>query len=269
MYRLAYFSIFLLFSFGLLQAEMRTFTNDFGDSVEAELIELKDNGTIVTMRLKNGRTIDARISAFSQDDKKYIRDWWKEEEAGMQVLNKKARVSLEVEVRTKTDKSGSGSYYYNRDRMVKMFLPEVTVDNVESQTFKGNEVRIVFFAEDIRSKSEMLIVSAKTIKTDFKERKKTNLKIEAFRLRTYEYESYYSNYEYKRGYKYTGYAIKIKNSAGEVTHEEATKEEFLNPDFFFTCKEGEVYDGKFEHKLSSRSSSSSSSSSGSSSNYYY
>ena len=100
-----------LLAAGLAQAEFRTFTNDFGDSVEVELIKLKDNGTIISMRLKNGRKIDAALSAFSSEDRKYIRDWWKEESATKQVMSKNARVRMKVEVRTKTDDQGYKSSY--------------------------------------------------------------------------------------------------------------------------------------------------------------
>jgi len=65
---------FYLLGSSLLQGELRTFTNDFGDSVEAELVEFKAGDSIICMRLKNGREIDAKLSAFSQADQKYIRN---------------------------------------------------------------------------------------------------------------------------------------------------------------------------------------------------
>lgn len=55
-----------------LAAEFRTFTNDFGDEIEAELVELKENETLVTLKLRSGNKIDARVTAFSQKDQKLI-----------------------------------------------------------------------------------------------------------------------------------------------------------------------------------------------------
>lgn len=150
---------------------------------------------------------------------------------------------------TKSKKTGYNSWY--SDESVKSFFPEVVIENKELQGFTGNEVRVVVFAQDMRIKDQILVVSATNVKTDFKEREKAVLETEPFRLRHYEYDSAFSNYEYEYGYRYSGYAISIKNSEGEVTHQKATKTKFLNPELFEKCKSGEIYDDKFERKLSS------------------
>lgn len=248
-FRSACICAIVLFGFGSLKAEFRTFTNDFGDTVEAELIELKEDGSIVEMRLKNGRKIDASLTAFSQKDKKYIREWWKKEEAEKQILNADDRLVINAKMNTKSRSTGYNSWY--SDESVKSFFPEVIIENKELQGFKGNEVRVVVFAQDMAYKDQILVVSAMSSKTEFKEQDQTVLETEPFRLRHYEYDSSYSNYEYEYGYRYTGYAITIKNSEGEVTHEKATKSKFLNPKFLYKCKSGEIYDSKFEHKLKS------------------
>jgi len=247
----------LVIVMSFVHAEFRTFTNDFGDSVEARLIEFKKEDSIIRMQLKNGREIDAKLSAFSQADQKYIRKWWKEEVAGRQVLHEQARMKIEVKVETKTRSSGHNSWYSESDDKTKIFYPEVIIENNESQTFTGNEVRLVCFADDMRYKGQMKVVSVSNTKADFKERAETVLKPEAFRLRHYEYNSRYSNYEYEHGYKYSGYAFTIKNSEGEVMYQEATKPYLLNPKLFFECKTDQLYDDKFERKLNSSSSSSS------------
>jgi len=153
--------------------------------------------------------------------------------------------------------SGHNSWYSESDDKTKIFYPEVIIENNESQTFTGNEVRLVCFADDMRYKGQMKVVSVSNTKADFKERAETVLKPEAFRLRHYEYNSRYSNYEYEHGYKYSGYAFTIKNSEGEVMYQEATKPYLLNPKLFFECKTDQLYDDKFERKLNSSSSSSS------------
>lgn len=249
MVRVIQICAFFALSFSFLEAEFRTFTNDFGDSVEAELIKFKKEDSIIHMRLKNGRKIDAKLSAFSQADQKYIRTWWEEEVAAKQILHKQARVSVDVKIQTKTRNEGYKTYYSSRDNTVKVFYPELTIDNLNVQTFTDNVVRLVVFAKDMRHKDQILIVSAHDTKSDFKGQDEVLIESEPFRLRHYEYNSSYFNYDYESGYKYIGYAMTIKNSEGEVTHEQSTKPEFLNSDLFYKCKSGEIYDDKFKHKL--------------------
>ena len=242
------FLFLLLASSCLLRAEFRTFTNDFGDSVDAQLIELKEEGTIVEMRFRNGRKVDAALEAFSAKDQKYIRQWWKDKVAAEQVLTEEDRLVLAVTMGRRSSNALYDRWY--ADDKIKSFFPEVKIENEELQDFKGNEVRLVVFAEDMQYDGQILVVSAKTLKTDLKEREETVLESDPFRLRLYEYDSSFSVYDYKYGYEYDGYAIIIKNSKGEITHSKASKSKYLNPKLFFKCKAGEMYDDKFERKLS-------------------
>jgi len=240
------FSLIFL-AVGVLHAEFRTFTNDLGDSIEAELLELKQDGSVVAMRMQDGRELDAPLSVFSQADRKYIHTWWEGMVAAEQVLRSDVRLNLNVKMNRKSKKTGYSSWY--ADRKIKSFFPEVVIDNLATQTFTGNQVRLVIFAEDKSDKDQILVVSANDLKTDLAGRANVTFEGDPFRIRHYEYKNSYSNYEY--GYEYIGYALTIKNSAGEVTHEKASVSKFLNPNLFFKCKAGEMYDAKFERKLNS------------------
>ncbi|PXA05518.1 hypothetical protein DDZ13_01205 [Coraliomargarita sinensis] len=257
MSRVVPFLLLFSISISFVHAEFRTFTNDFGDSVEAKLIELKKEDSIIRMQLRNGRKIDAKLSAFSQSDQKYIRKWWGEVVAERQILHKQARIDVEIKIDTKTRSSGHSSWYSESDDKTKIFYPEVTIENNESQTFKGNELRLVIFADDMRYKGQMKVVSASSIKTDLKEREEIVLEPDAFRLRHYEYDSNYFNYDYEYGYKYSGYAMTLKNSKGEVIYEDATKDKFLKSKHLYSCKKGQIFDEDFKRRLKSSGSSSS------------
>ena len=238
--------IFLLVA-GLLQAEYRTFTNEWGDSIEAELLELKKGGSVIAMRMKDGRELDAQMTAFSVDDRKYIHKWWDGMIAAKQTLQPDVRLRITAKMNRKSSKADYNSWY--ADDKIKSFFPEVVIDNKDLQKFTGNEVRIVVFAEDKRYTDQILVVSASNVKADFESRSKTTLEGEPFRLRLYEYNSSYSSYSYEYGYEYTGYAITVKNSEGEVTHEKSSKSKYLNPKLFFKCKAGDMFDVNFERKL--------------------
>lgn len=232
-----------------LDAEFRTFKNDFGDTVDAELVELKEADTIVTLKLRNGSQIDAKVTAFSQDDQKFIRKWWEGLKAEQEMLKERSRITMSAKMNRKS-KNGSYDSYYRVDDKTRSFFPEVVIENDELQTFTDNTVRVVVIAEDLRYEEQKLIVSATTVKADFPERAKTILETDPFRLRAYEYDSSYSSYEYKYGYEYEGYIIVIKNAAGEITHSRASKSKFLsNMDVIMKCKAGEIYDDGIDRKL--------------------
>lgn len=245
MRRLFQMSGIFALSFTFLYGELRSFTNDFGDTVEAELIELKDEGSIIEIRLKNGSNIDAPLAAFNQDDQKYIRQWWKGQVAAKEILHPDARLRIGTKLNRKSSKTGYNRWY--SDDQIKSFFPEVVINNQDLQQYTGNEVRIVIFAEDKSDKDQILVVSASSQKADFEKRAKAMMEGEPFRLRLYEYKGSSRNYEY--GYEYCGYAIKVKNSKGEVTHEKASKSKYLNAELFYKCKAGEMYDVDFERKL--------------------
>ncbi len=248
------FGLLVFCSLGLLPlpaGELQTFTNDAGQTIEAELIELSSDGGTVTLRLANGRKIEALLAAFSRDDQKKIEAWWQEVQASKQVLSEGARLNVTAKMNRKSTRNDRDSGYYSSvDDKTVAFYPEVVIENEEWNTFTGNEVRLVIVAEDLRYPSRRLVVSASTLKTDLAEHSKTLLEGEPFRLRFYEYDSHYSNYEYKYGYKYEGYIVVIKNSAGEVTHTRASKTKYLsNLEEIYRCKAGDVYEEDLEHKL--------------------
>ncbi|MGZ0656713.1 hypothetical protein ACWPKO_06310 [Coraliomargarita sp. W4R53] len=246
---------FLLFSACLLSpvdAEFRTFKSDFGDTVEAELVELKESETLVTLKLRSGNKIDALVTAFSQSDQKYIREWWAAVQAEKQLLKEGARITVSAKMNRKSQ-SNSYDNWYAVDDETKSFFPEVVIENDELDAFTGNTVRVVVIAEDRHTEGQKLIVSATTLEADFPSRSKLVLESDPFRLRLYEYDSSSSNYDYRYGYEYEGYIVVIKNSAGTITHSRASKSKYLsNMEVVFDCEAGEMYDDAIDRKLKVR-----------------
>lgn len=232
-----------------LSADFRTFKSDFGDTVDAELIELKEADTIVTLKLRDGRQIDARVSAFTQADQKHIQEWWAGIQAEKRLLKERARLTISAKMNRQSNRGTFDSY--NRiDDKTRVFFPEVVIENAQLQTYTGNTVRIVVVAEDLKDASQKLIVSATTMKADFPERDKTVLESDPFKLRSYEYNSSSSNYDYKRGYEYEGYIVVIKNAKGEITHTRASRSKYLtNMEVILNCKAGEIYDDSIDRKF--------------------
>ena len=248
------FALFTL-SVSLLSGQFRTFTNDWGDSVEAELLEFKEASCIVTLRLKNGRKIDSRVTAFSQTDQEYIHQWWADFIASKHVLRADARILISAKMNRKS-RSNNYDNWYGIDDETKSFFPEIVIENKELQKYTGNTIRVVVFADDRHNRGQKLVVSASTLKSDLIDRGKTILEGEPFRLRLYEHDSTFTNYEYEFGYEYESFAVVIKNSDGQITHKRASKSKYLeNLDIIFSCEAGEMYDESIKRKLSARPSS--------------
>lgn len=234
-----------------LAAEFRTFTNDFGDSVEAELVGLKDAETIVTLKLRSGNQIDARVTAFSQADQKHIRKWGLAIQTEKQLLKEDSRITISAKMNRKS-KSNQYDNWYSISDETKSYFPEVIIENDELDAFKGNIVRIVVIAKDKQDDGQKLVVSATTMKDiSFSGRGEAVLESDPFRLRLYEYDSSYSNFDY--GYEYEGFVVVIKNADGKVTHTRASKSKYLsNMDVIFKCKAGELYDDAINRKFNAR-----------------
>ncbi|MGJ8651709.1 MAG: hypothetical protein ACSHX8_00415 [Opitutaceae bacterium] len=234
------------------QAEFETFTNDAGQSIEAELIELNKAGNEITMKLRNGSRIDADLSAFSSKDRTRIRDWWKGVQSAKELLQPESRIEISATMNRKSKKNYD--YYYADDK-TKSYFPEILIRNDELTAFKDNTVRVVVIAKDLRYEDQKLIVSASTIKSDFADRGDTVLESDPFRLRLYEYDSIYSD-SYAYGYEYEGYVVVVKNSKGVITHTRSSKSKYLNDmKAMMECKAGDMYDEDFKHKLSTSPSS--------------
>lgn len=234
-----------------LAAEFRTFTNDFGDSVEAEIVKLKDSETIVTLKLRLGNQIDARVTAFSQADQEHIRKWGLAIQAEKQLLKVDSRITISAKMNRKS-KSNQYDNWYSINDETKSYFPEVTIENDELDAFKGNTVRIVVIAKDKQNEGYRLVVSATTMKDiSFPGRGKAVLESDPFRLRLYEYDD-----AFIRGYDYEGFVVVIKNADGKVTHTRASKSKYLSDmDVIFKCKAGEIYDDAINRKLNTSPSS--------------
>jgi len=233
-------------------AEFQTFTNSDGVSIEAELVELNEDDDIVTIKLRNGREVDADLRAFSAADRKKIKSWAKNKELERVTLHNRDRLDFTLKMNRKAKSEKYSSWYSHYDDETESFFPELLIDNGELDAFEGNEVRIVVLAEDVRNDEQVLVVSATTEKNvRLADRAQTSIEGEPFRLRKYEYkDTYGSTYNYKYGYEYDGYVVVVKNAKGEVTHTKASRSKYLsNFEVIDTCKAGEMYDDDFNRKL--------------------
>ncbi|NBB80829.1 MAG: hypothetical protein GVY36_15495 [Verrucomicrobia bacterium] len=217
--------------------------------MDAQLIELKEAESIVTIKLRDGRQIDASVSAFSEADQEHIQKWWAGVEAEKQLLKERARLTISAKMNRQSNR-GTFDRHSRVDDKTRVFYPEVVIENGQLQTYTGNTIRVVVVAEDLSEANQKLIVSATTMKADFPKNDRTVLESDPFRLRSYAYNSGRSSRGYKYGYEYEGYIVVIKNSEGEITHTRASKSKYLtNMQVIMGCKAGEIYDDSIDRKL--------------------
>jgi hypothetical protein len=218
-------------------------------------VELKDSDEIVTLKLRSGSQIDARVTAFSQSDQQFIKKWWATIQAEKLLLKEDSRIAISVKMNRRSH-SNNYDNWYALDDTTKSYFPEVVIKNAELTAFKGNAIRVVVIAEDKGNEGQKLIVSATTLEADFPERDQVVLESDPFRLRLFEYDSNYSSSDYEYGYEYEGYIVVIKNSAGKITQSRASKSKYLSDmDVIFNCEAGEIYDDAINRKLNARANS--------------
>ena len=79
-----------------LWADFETFTNEVGQILEVELLELNKAGNQVSVRLRSGNTVYAELSFFSVSDCQRIRKWWKGGQADIARLQPDSRIEISV-----------------------------------------------------------------------------------------------------------------------------------------------------------------------------
>lgn len=233
-------SLFLFTNGASTWGEIRTFTNDQGQSLQAEIIGFDpeiDKGA-VELQTPDGRKIKAGIQFFSEEDQAFIKKWYKQEKKKKEMLHSKVELDIRLKLNKKSD---SDSRYGTVRDATETFFPELNITNKElAQSFSGNKVHIVVVAEDLRYESNFLIVSTSSKKVDFPKKETVTIEGESFRLRNYKWSGGYS---YKYGYKYKGYVVVVKNAKGQITHTEASPKKFAtNISKVLKCKTGEIYD---------------------------
>ncbi|MEO0795153.1 MAG: hypothetical protein AAFX93_08330 [Verrucomicrobiota bacterium] len=222
-----------------LWATYRTITNQDGVSIQVELIELKEvegSDYIVFKRRNIAQPYQISLETLSEDDQKFLRNWWEEKQRLKELLS--ADIDLEIEVKNNRKRSTSHNDSYSQDRDY-FYRPTVTITNDDFyRTFKDNTVRIVYFAEHTRYRGTLEVVSVTEKDIDFP--KNSSVVVEGNRYSFSNYESDYSNYEY--GWEEAGYIIIIKNSQNEITHIKSSMPAYERRlDVVLNCDKGEYY----------------------------
>lgn len=246
--KIAFIITTLLLCGFMLTAETLMLTNHFGTEIEAELIELKEDGidpVIVFKRVADGRNFEYPLSDLVEEDRQAIKTWWKKAKRERETLT--ADVSLEITYKTNRKKETLvKDSYYDHDRFI--FTPEVAVTNSDFyNSYTGNTIHIVSFTEHQRYRGRLCVASTTTKKLDLPPNSTERVLGESYDFVNIDY-----NYaDMKDGFAHAGYLIVIKNSQGKVTHVRSSKQDFENhlnkileakKDTFFSTDFSQTYD---------------------------
>ncbi|WP_309384703.1 hypothetical protein [Cerasicoccus frondis] len=235
-----------------LNALTRTLTNQDGDSLEAELIDLKDkNGeeTLTIIRTSDKRKFDLALNTLSFDDQREIRKWWQQQQAEKEVL--KPSVELEFNFKQNRKRESLNNYAYSDDD-VYFFTPTIEITNDDLyQGYTDNTVRIICFARHTYYKRSLQVTSVAEIEVNFPKKQTTVVSGAKYSFENYEAD--FSDYEF--GWEYAGYIVIVKNSRGEITHIDSSDVKYERAlDTVLKMKHEDYYSDDLQRKLSNYSS---------------
>lgn len=86
-------------------AEPRSFTNKEGQSLTAELITVEDQKAV--LKLTNLKKYKVPIDSLSEDDQKFIKDWWEENKNNVSEMDVRLEIDKSIDRISKPDKDKS------------------------------------------------------------------------------------------------------------------------------------------------------------------
>ncbi|MEO0509826.1 MAG: hypothetical protein AAF065_08205 [Verrucomicrobiota bacterium] len=223
----------------VLAAEFLKLSNDAGASTEAKIIEVKDDFEIVTIQMKDGRELEAKMSSFSKKSRKSIMSWFVAQEAEATLLPK----DPPIEVLFQYKKINMDNYKKdtlaekNRER----YKPKLIIRNKRAQEYKGNRVSAMIFAKPANNLNQVLVASALHQTIDIPYKDSITLDLDPFQISDVK-----KNGRTQHGYSIQGYVIFIKNSKGEVVYTKSTSKKFEDLiEKLGSVQSGRWYDPKF------------------------
>lgn len=233
----------VLFWGGLPGAELREFTDTNGRKIQAELVEVGDG--VVSIRMADGRLFrDIPLSRFSEADRRFVKDWVKEREKRLSMLQPEDDVQIEVKKGRRDELNNYGEI----DDREQRFIPSVRLTNKElTKPLSDVRATLVIVAESVTSSNVVKVLSVQDFQFgNLPYREPVEREGRLFQT-TYDDQNYA-----KWGYKYDGYVLVLRNSADEITHVKASKPSWEdNLKNVLSAKAGSLYSDDFEHRASS------------------
>lgn len=115
-------------------AETRTFTNNEGKQIKAELVAVEDGKAV--LKLANGRTASVPLASLSEGDQAHVKTWHEENKDKISERDLKLTIDKEVE-RMKADADAAGKKRGEVKGDTTETLYKCTLENLSSKTIEG------------------------------------------------------------------------------------------------------------------------------------
>ena len=194
-------------------ADYRTFKNDAGVELEAEVLSC-ETGESATVRRRDGKVFkNVSWSLFSAEDRKYLMQWAKAEAKKFSQADLDADARITVTVLKGQDDDFND--YGDIDDHVVQFEPRVIIDSDEKdRTFTEVQGVLVMIGQGYLRKSEYVVLKRQEFTLDIPARDEVRWTGKPFKC------SYDPDYG---GYRYGGYVLVLKNRAGQIVFTKSSK----------------------------------------------
>ena len=184
------------------------------------------------------RALSPLIDLFSEEDRKYIAKWQKNQNAKYDDadLTPDSRLSINL---LKGNKDQFNDYGDIDDRVVS-FSPGVIVDNEEFRhSFKAVKGSVIIVGSNIMNDDQYVILSRQDFKLDLPKREKSRWEGAPFKCR---YDPDYG------GFDYGGYLVVLRNKKGEVVQTKGSRTAWeKNAENLLKAKKRKGYSVDFKH----------------------
>ena len=218
-------------------AATRTFASSDGTTIEAELIAV-DSRDRTTIRRVDGRLFrNVPIEFFSDQDRKFIRNWKAQQQKALDNANITA--DSRVRISGVTNRYSEFIDYVDFDYLFVKYKPKISFYNEElEETFTGVNGTLVLIGEHVLDSSVMGVLYSQKFKIDVPPKEKIEWKGKPFMSR---YDPDYG------GFKYEGYLLVVRDQDGKVVQIKSSKSTWKdNFRKILKAKLKKPYDRKFE-----------------------
>ena len=232
-----------LLSATFASAEVMKLTNLYGNTIEAELVELRDSGEseiLVMKRQADQRTFELPLGELVEEDQQAIRAWWQVAKQERQKLTADASLTIEFKTNRHRSKDDKGP---KRDVEEISYEPEAIITNksLSGQSYQ-TQVTLVCFGERQNRDSNYTILSKTTKEVELPLNMAVEVVGESYGFRNVERD----RIDTEVGYEDAGYIVIVQNNAGEITHTKSSNPAFVeNAEAILAGKVGEFYSADF------------------------
>lgn len=213
-------AIFTLLLLGLvpLPAEVRTFIDQSGRSLQGELVSV--NGEMVTIkRVGDGLVFTVKAANFSQADQAYFASKGGGSPSPAAATSTPSATPppspasggppMRLEAKVYPNKSDRPTNYYYDERTARVGF-RVEIRNGEQQrSFSGGTATMIAFAKNLQDSAESKVISYEEFPVSLEP-------LKSMSHDTKEVKLTYDNIAYKFGYKYSGYLLVLRDQTGKI-----------------------------------------------------